>query len=93
VLLWVAAIASAAALLALAYILGSDVRGRSAAMVATIEARKAVATAMIAATERMNATPRTQSALGTDVFSALLPLTAPPTNGQKTQPVSSPTAR
>ncbi len=88
VLLWGAAIASAAALLALAYILGSDVRGRSAAMVATIEARKAVATAMIEATERLNAAPRTSSAFGSDVFSALLPLTTPPTNGQKSQPVS-----
>jgi hypothetical protein len=55
VLLWGAAIASAAALLALAYILGSDVRGRSAAMVATIQARSAVATAMIEATRQSNA--------------------------------------
>jgi hypothetical protein len=45
------AIAIAAVVLAIGYIVGSDVRGRSAASVATIEAREAVATAMISAAQ------------------------------------------
>jgi hypothetical protein len=39
VALWTAAIITAAAILGIAYLLGSDVRGRAAAAVATIEAR------------------------------------------------------
>jgi hypothetical protein len=42
-LLWCAAIISAAAILSLAYVVGSDVRGRAAASVATINARASVA--------------------------------------------------
>lgn len=49
VMLWGAAIASAAVALAISYILGSDVRGRAAAMVATIESRAAVAVAFVEA--------------------------------------------
>ena len=52
VMMWSVAISSAAAVLALAYVLGSDVRGRAAAMVATIEARRAIATSMIGSAER-----------------------------------------
>lgn len=44
---WGAAIATAALVLGLAYIVGSDVRGRSAASVATINARADVAEALI----------------------------------------------
>lgn len=43
VVLWAAALASVALVLGLAYIVGSDVRGRAAATVATVEARAAVA--------------------------------------------------
>lgn len=45
------AIVLAAAALGIAYLLGSDVRGRAAAMVATIEARRDVAAAMINAAQ------------------------------------------
>lgn len=45
--LWAAAIATAALALGLAYIVGSDVRGRAAATVATLEARAVVAQAII----------------------------------------------
>lgn len=47
-----AAIVSAGIVLTIGYILGSDVRGRSAASVATIEARSSVARAMIDVSER-----------------------------------------
>jgi hypothetical protein len=47
VVLWVASIATAAAILAIGYILGSDVRGRSLATVSSIEARSKIATAML----------------------------------------------
>lgn len=47
VLLWVAGIATVAAVLAIGYIVGSDVRGRSAAAVATIESRANVAITML----------------------------------------------
>jgi len=49
VLLLGVAIATAAALLAIAFILGSDIRGRAAASVATIEARAKVADSIIRA--------------------------------------------
>lgn len=52
VMMWSVAITSAAAVLALAFILGSDVRGRASAMVATIEARRQIATSMIGSAER-----------------------------------------
>ena len=52
VILWGVAIATSAALLALSYILGSDVRGRAAAMVATIDTRGRVADSMIRMAER-----------------------------------------
>lgn len=45
--LWAAALASAALALGLAYIVGSDVRGRAAATVATVEARAKVAKSFI----------------------------------------------
>ncbi|MCW2774491.1 MAG: hypothetical protein JWN91_2817 [Nocardioides sp.] len=45
--LWAAAVATGALVLGLAYILGSDVRGRSAAMVATIDARARIAEAVL----------------------------------------------
>jgi hypothetical protein len=45
--LWFLAITLAAAVLAISYIVGSDVRGRAAASVATIEARAKVADAII----------------------------------------------
>jgi hypothetical protein len=47
VILVAASIATAAAILAIGYIIGSDVRGRSAAAVATIEARTKVADTML----------------------------------------------
>lgn len=57
VMLLAAAIASAAIVLAIGYLLASDIRGRAAASVATIEARARVATSMIAASERASSTP------------------------------------
>lgn len=45
--LWAAAIATGTAILAIGYILGSDLRGRSTASVATINARAKVADAML----------------------------------------------
>jgi hypothetical protein len=45
--LWAAAIATAALALGLAYIVGSDVRGRAAATVATLQARAAIADTFI----------------------------------------------
>jgi hypothetical protein len=47
--LFVAAIVSAAAILAIGYIVASDVRGRAAASVATINARRDIADAVISA--------------------------------------------
>lgn len=61
-----AGIVTAAAVLGIAYLLGSDVRGRSIAAVATIEARARIAEAMIqtaqasAAAPTATATPSTQ---------------------------------
>jgi hypothetical protein len=55
--LWEAGIASAAAILAIGYILGSDLRGRSAAAVATIGARARVAEAMLRMTEAAASPP------------------------------------
>lgn len=49
--LWEAGIASASAIVAIGYILGSDLRGRSAAAVATIQARATIATALVTASE------------------------------------------
>jgi hypothetical protein len=51
VALWVAAIVTAAAVLGIAYLLGSDVRGRSTASVATIRARAQVADSMVRASQ------------------------------------------
>lgn len=45
--LWAAAIATAALVAGLAYIVGSDVRGRAAAMVATVKARSEITQALI----------------------------------------------
>ena len=47
VILWAVALVSAALVLAIGYIIGSDVRGRAAATVATIHARETVASEMI----------------------------------------------
>lgn len=47
VVIWAASIATAAAILAIGYIIGSDVRGRAAASVATVESRAKVANLMI----------------------------------------------
>lgn len=47
VALWAVALITAAAVVGIAYLLGSDVRGRAAATVATIEARAKLADAMI----------------------------------------------
>ena len=47
VVIWGAAIATAALVAGVAYVVGSDVRGRAAASVATINARAAVAEALI----------------------------------------------
>jgi hypothetical protein len=47
VALWVAAIVTAAAVLGIAYLLGSDVRGRAAVATETVRARAAVATAYV----------------------------------------------
>lgn len=52
--LWAAAIVSAAAVVAIGYIVASDVRGRAAASVATINAREAVAVAYINASLEAN---------------------------------------
>jgi len=51
VALWVAAIVTAAAVLGIAYLLGSDVRGRSTASVANIRARAQVADSMVRASQ------------------------------------------
>ncbi len=60
-----AGLAIAAGSLGIAYILGSDVRGRSAAMVATIEARRHVATVMLQQAQRSfeDSASKTRSAL------------------------------
>lgn len=56
------AVIAAAAIIGIAYLLGSDVRGRAAATVATIEARQRVATAMIReASERFTAPDHAES--------------------------------
>jgi hypothetical protein len=55
--LWAAAIVTAAAVLGIAYLLGSDVRGRSAAAVATIEARARIAEAMVRTAQASAALP------------------------------------
>jgi hypothetical protein len=47
VVLWVAAIVSAAIVLGIAYVIASDLSGRAAASVATISARRDVATAVV----------------------------------------------
>jgi hypothetical protein len=47
VLLWAAAITSAALILAIAYVINADLRGRAAVQVATVAARGAVAAAML----------------------------------------------
>jgi hypothetical protein len=57
VVLLSASIGTAAAILAIGYILGSDVRGRSAASVATIEARAKVADSMIRMAEATYKSP------------------------------------
>jgi hypothetical protein len=49
VMLWAAGIASSALVLAIGYIVASDVRGRAAATVATYEARAHIAVAMVEA--------------------------------------------
>lgn len=54
-MLWSAAIVSAAIMVGVAYLLASDVRGRAAAMVETVTARKDVAKAIIDATLRWGA--------------------------------------
>jgi hypothetical protein len=46
-LLWAAAITSAALILAIAYVINADLRGRAAVQVATVTARAAVARAML----------------------------------------------
>ena len=51
VALWVAGIITAAAILGIAYLLGSDIRGRSRASVATIQARVQVANAFVQASQ------------------------------------------
>jgi len=56
VILWAVSIATAALVLAIGYIVGSDVRGRAAATVATYEARADVATAMLSAAREANKT-------------------------------------
>jgi hypothetical protein len=53
VALWSVAVATAAAILGIAHLLGSDVRGRAAAAVATVEARAKVAEALIRASEQL----------------------------------------
>lgn len=49
--LWMAAIVTAAAVIGIAYLLGSDVRGRAAAAVATIEARAQVGDTLLGAAQ------------------------------------------
>lgn len=51
VILWAAGIITAALVLAIAYILGSDIRSRARAAVATIEARSRIAEAFIRAAQ------------------------------------------
>jgi hypothetical protein len=51
VVLWAAALASSAAILAIGYIIASDVRGRAAASVATINGRANLADSMIRAAQ------------------------------------------
>lgn len=63
--LWAAGIVTAAAVLGIGYLLGSDVRGRSAAAVATIEARARLADAMIRTAQASAAAIPTASANGT----------------------------
>lgn len=55
--IWAAGIATGAAILAIGYILGSDLRGRSAAAVATIAARARVTEIMVRATQASQAAP------------------------------------
>lgn len=57
--IWAAAIATAALVLGIAYIVGSDVRGRAAATVATLQARGQVAQAMIQESARLYKPPAT----------------------------------
>jgi hypothetical protein len=52
VMLWVAAVVSTALALAIGYVLASDIRGRAAATVATLQGRTQLAGAMIASAER-----------------------------------------
>ena len=58
VILWAVALVSAALVLAIGYIIGSDVRGRAAATVATIHAREAVASEMIRSAAELGAIDR-----------------------------------
>lgn len=62
ILLWGAAIVTAAAMLGIAYLLGSDVRGRSLGAVATIEARARIAHAMVDAARRTYESPASDAA-------------------------------
>lgn len=55
VALWVGAIVTAAAILGIAYLLGSDVRGRAAVATETVRARAAVAEAFVRAAEQAHA--------------------------------------
>jgi hypothetical protein len=67
VMLWVAGIASAAVVLAIGYIVASDVRGRAAATVATYDARARISVAMLEAAQTVHKppedTPQTQEIL------------------------------
>jgi hypothetical protein len=73
-LLWVAGIASAAIILAIGYIISSDVRGRAAATVATCEARARISVAMLEAARHAHDTIEPAHV---DTVERVLPLPAP----------------
>jgi hypothetical protein len=64
VALWGAAIVTAAAVVAIGYLLASDVRGRAAASVAIVTARATVATSMICAVKACACPPGPRAAAG-----------------------------
>ncbi|MBV9793420.1 MAG: hypothetical protein JO016_05710 [Actinobacteria bacterium] len=83
VALWMAAIVTAAAVFGVAYLLGSDVKGRASASVATIRARAQVGDTALAAAQAMlppppAATPAAATPESSSASSAAAPLASSP---------------
>jgi hypothetical protein len=78
VVLWVAAIVTAAALLSIAHLLGSDVRGRAAVATETVRARASVAEAFVRAAQLAHVGTPGEGAVGHAVRGRLQLISLPP---------------